>query len=198
MKLVNPPTLSPTSANKRPGTVAGDISTAQKDGKEPSEPLMGHPFSSMHSDNTGSVHKERTGLNLLSQWTNSSLYSLKLRNLVESSISPRFCPEADCPTTLPGPSPVSGQFPLFIFRSLLPYQISSDLFLHSAELLHLQSSMALQNPAKRLGTMKFIPFAAFQPPSPYGCAKPQTRPAGPPSPKPAASVPSPLSPPEGL
>lgn len=164
MKLVNPPTLSPTSANKRPGTVAGDISTAQKDGKEPSEPLMGHPFSSMHSDNTGSVHKERTGLNLLSQWTNSSLYSLKLRNLVESSISPRFCPEADCPTTLPGPSPVSGQFPLFIFRSLLPYQISSDLFLHSAELLHLQSSMALQNPAKRLGTMKFIPFAAFQPP----------------------------------
>lgn len=68
-----------------------DIPTTQKAGTEPSEPLMDHPSSSVNSDNAGSVQKEEMGPKLKSvgQWPNSSLRSLKLRNLLESSISPR-------------------------------------------------------------------------------------------------------------
>lgn len=115
MKLVSPPTSSPTFASKRPGTVV-DIPTTQKAGTEPSEALMGHPSSSMNSDNAGSVQKKEMGPKLKSvvqwttlvrskkkemgpkltsvgQWPNSSLCSLKLRNLLESSISPRVSVE---------------------------------------------------------------------------------------------------------
>lgn len=145
---------------------------------------MHHPSSSVNSDNAGSVQKEEMDPKLKSvgQRPHSRLRSLKLRNLLESSTSPRVSRrQADCPTTPLGPSsPVSGQFPLFILRSLLPHQIGSDLFLRFAELLHLQSSGAFQHLARGLCTEKLLPFVAFHPPSASGRARrltPPDRPA---------------------
>lgn len=60
MKLVSPPTSSPTFASKRPGAVV-DIPTTQKAGTEPSEALMGHPSFSINSDNADSVQKKGNG-----------------------------------------------------------------------------------------------------------------------------------------
>lgn len=59
-------TQSATSVNRRPGSVAEDIPTTEKAGRDPSEPLMGHRCAWMNSDNTDSVQKERTGSKLKS------------------------------------------------------------------------------------------------------------------------------------
>lgn len=173
--------------------MAGGAPTTEKAGNEPSEPLMGHPSSSVNSDNTGSVQKERTGskLKTVRQWPNKEPTR-------KQHLPARLCPEADCPITPQGPPPVSGQFPLFILRSLFPYQISSDLFLHSGQLIRLQSSVEFQNPAKGLCTVKFLHFLAFQTPVlPLAVRTLKLPRTGPPSPMPAVAVPSPLSPPEG-